>query len=60
MSAIVADYDDSSAEIVRSRMVSAMLRKEPVRIAPDAESDRRKDPERRYIACQVSSDRMIA
>ena len=32
MSAVVADYDDSSAEIVRSR-------KEPVRIAPVAESD---------------------
>ena len=46
-------------EIVRSRMVSAMLRKEPVRIAPDAESDRKKDPERRYIACQVVTDRII-
>ena len=47
-------------EIVRSRMVSAMLSKEPVRIAPDAESERRKDLERRYIACQVSNERMIA
>ena len=39
MSAVVADYDDSSAESVRSRMISAMLRKDPVRIAPVAESD---------------------